>query len=109
MTTTSFGIEYTKVAELKGPLMIIDGVTKVSFDELVEIETVDGEHRLGRVLEVGFGKAIVQVFEGTTGLTITGTKGKFLGKDKEVPGSQELVGRGFDGLGKANGGLPDPI
>src|ERR671918_320079 len=57
MTTTSYGIEYTKVAELKGPLMIVDGVTKVSFDELVEIETVDGEHRLGRVLEVGFGKA----------------------------------------------------
>src|SRR3712207_7430889 len=63
MTATTFGIEYTKVAELKGPLMIIDGVTKVSFDELVEIETVDGERRLGRVLEVGFGKAIVQVLD----------------------------------------------
>ena len=62
MTTTSYGIEYTNVAELKGPLMIIDGVDKASFDELVEIETVDGEHRLGRVLEVGFWKAIVQVF-----------------------------------------------
>jgi V/A-type H+/Na+-transporting ATPase subunit B len=109
MTTTSFGIEYTKVAELKGPLMIIDGVTKVSFDELVEIETVDGEHRLGRVLEVGFGKAIVQVFEGTTGLTITGTKAKFLGKTMEMPVSQELLGRVFDGLGKPNDGLPDPI
>src|ERR687892_524871 len=109
MTTTSYGIEYTKVAELKGPLMIIDGVTKVSFDELVEIETVDGEHRLGRVLEVGFGKAIVQVFEGTTGLTITGTKAKFIGKTMEMPVSQELLGRVFDGLGKPNDGLPDPI
>lgn len=109
MTTTSYGIEYTKVAELKGPLMIIDGVTKVSFDELVEIETVDGEHRLGRVLEVGFGKAIVQVFEGTTGLTITGTKAKFTGKTMEMPVSQELLGRVFDGLGKPNDGLPDPI
>jgi V/A-type H+/Na+-transporting ATPase subunit B len=109
MTTTTFGIEYTKVAELKGPLMIVDGVTKVSFDELVEIETVDGEHRLGRVLEVGFGKAIVQVFEGTTGLTITGTKAKFIGKTMEMPVSQELLGRVFDGLGKPNDGLPDPI
>ena len=109
MATTSYGIEYTKVAELKGPLMIIDGVTKVSFDELVEIETVDGEHRLGRVLEVGFGKAIVQVFEGTTGLTITGTKAKFIGKTMEMPVSQELLGRVFDGLGKPNDGLPDPI
>ena len=80
MTSTSYGIEYTKVAELKGPLMIIDGVTKVSFDELVEIETVDGEHRLGRVLEVGFGKAIVQVFEGTTGLTIKAQKRNLLAR-----------------------------
>jgi V/A-type H+/Na+-transporting ATPase subunit B len=109
LTSTSYGIEYTKVAELKGPLMIIDGVDKVSFDELVEIETVDGEHRLGRVLEVGFGRAIVQVFEGTTGLTITGTKAKFIGKTMEMPVSQELLGRVFDGLGKPNDGLPDPI
>jgi V/A-type H+-transporting ATPase subunit B len=109
MTTTSYGIEYTKVAELKGPLMIIDGVTKVSFDDLVEIEIVDGEYRFGRVLEVGFGKAIVQVFEGTTGLTITGTKAKFIGKTMEMPVSQELLGRVFDGLGKPNDGLPDPI
>ncbi|MDP8905972.1 MAG: V-type ATP synthase subunit B, partial [Thermoproteota archaeon] len=50
--------------------MIVDGITQASFDELVEIETPDGEKRLGRVLEVGHGKAIVQVFEGTTGLAI---------------------------------------
>ena len=89
--------------------MVIDGITKASFDELVEIETADGERRLGKVLEVGFGKAIVQVFEGTTGLTITGTKAKFLGKTMEMPVSQELLGRVFDGLGRPNDGLPDPI
>jgi V/A-type H+-transporting ATPase subunit B len=103
------GVEYTKVAEIKGPLMVIDGITKVSFDELVEIQTVDGERRLGKVLEVGFGKAIVQVFEGTIGLTITGTKAKFLGKTMEMPVSQELLGRVFDGLGRPNDGLPEPI
>jgi len=103
------GVEYTKVAEIKGPLMVIDGITKASFDELVEIETVDGERRLGKVLEVGFGKAIVQVFEGTTGLSITGTKAKFLGKTMEMPVSQELLGRVFDGLGRPNDNLPDPI
>jgi V/A-type H+-transporting ATPase subunit B len=58
----SINIEYTKIAEIKGPLMIVDGITQASFDELVEIETPDGEKRLGRVLEVGHGKAIVQVF-----------------------------------------------
>src|SRR5919112_1596051 len=60
----SASVEYTKVAEIKGPLIIVDGITKASFDELVEIETTEGERRLGRVLEVGHGKAVVQVFEG---------------------------------------------
>src|SRR6185295_1783116 len=72
------------------------------FDELVEIESADGERRLGRVLEVGHGKAVVQVFEGTTGLAISGTKAKFLGRTMAMPVSPELLGR-------ANDGLPDPI
>jgi V/A-type H+-transporting ATPase subunit B len=97
------------VAEIKGPLMIIDGVTKVSFDELVEIETNEGDKRLGKVVEVGNGQAIVQVFEGTTGLAITGTKAKFLGKTMTMPVSQELLGRVFDGLGRPNDGLPEPV
>ncbi|HKG71854.1 MAG TPA: V-type ATP synthase subunit B [Nitrososphaeraceae archaeon] len=105
----SASVEYTKVAEIKGPLIIVDGITKASFDELVEIETTEGERRLGRVLEVGHGKAVVQVFEGTTGLAITGTKAKFLGKTMAMPVSQELLGRVFDGLGRPNDGLPDPI
>jgi V/A-type H+-transporting ATPase subunit B len=92
-----------------GPLMIIDGIPRASFDELVEIETPDKERRLGRVLEVGYGKAVVQVFEGTTGLAISGTKAKFLGKTMQLPVSQELLGRVFDGLGRPNDGLPEPI
>lgn len=109
MSETIVGVEYTNVAEIKGPLMIIDGVTKVSFDELVEIETAEGQRRLGKVLEVGYGKAVVQVFEGTSGLAISGTKAKFLGKTMAMPVSQELLGRVFDGLGRPNDGLPDPI
>jgi V/A-type H+-transporting ATPase subunit B len=89
--------------------MIIDGITKASFDELVEIETSDSDRRLGRVLEVGHGKAVVQVFEGTTGLAISGTKAKFLGRTMAMPVSPELLGRVFDGLGRPNDGLPDPI
>jgi V/A-type H+-transporting ATPase subunit B len=109
LSETIVGVEYTNVAEIKGPLMIIDGVTKVSFDELVEIETAEGQRRLGKVLEVGYGKAVVQVFEGTSGLAISGTKAKFLGKTMAMPVSQELLGRVFDGLGRPNDGLPDPI
>ena len=107
--TTTAGVEYNKVAEIKGPLMIIDGVTKVSFDELVEVETSEGEKRLGRVVEVGYGKAVVQIFEGTTGLAVSGTRAKFLGKTMTMPVSQELLGRVFDGLGRPNDGLPEPI
>lgn len=87
----------------------MDGVTKVAFDELVEVETGDGERRLGRVIEVGLGKAVVQVFEGTTGLSLTDTKVKFLGRALEIPVSLELLGRVFDGLGRPIDGLPAPI
>jgi V/A-type H+-transporting ATPase subunit B len=89
--------------------MVVDGVTQASFDELVEIETSEGEKRLGKVLEVGNGTAVVQVFEGTTGLSIAGTRAKFIGKTMTMPVSQELLGRVFDGLGRPNDGLPDPI
>ena len=109
ITSSSSSFEYTKVAEIKGPIIIVDGITKASFDELVEIETSEGEKRLGRVLEVGNGKAVVQVFEGTSGLAITGTKAKFLGKTMTMPVSNELLGRVFDGLGRPNDGLPEPI
>ncbi len=107
--TLEGGIEYSKIAEIKGPLVIVDGVDKASFDELVEIQTTSGEKRLGKVMEVGFGKAVVQVFEGTTGLSISGTKAKFIGKTMTMPVSAEVLGRVFDGLGRPNDGLPDPI
>lgn len=103
------GVEYSKVAEIKGPLLILDGVTKVAFDELVDIETPTAERRLGRVLEVGRGRAVIQVFEGTTGLSVVGTKTRFLGKTMEVPVSSELLGRVFDGLGRPLDGLPEPV
>jgi len=107
--TLEGGIEYSKIAEIKGPLIIVDGVDKASFDELVEIQTTSGEKRLGKVVEVGFGKAVVQVFEGTTGLSISGTRAKFIGKTMTMPVSAEVLGRVFDGLGRPNDGLPDPI
>ena len=103
------GVQYSKIAEIKGPLVIVDDVANAAFDELVEVETSSGERRLGKVLEVGNGKAIVQVFEGTTGLSISGTNAKFVGKVMEMPVSREVLGRVFDGLGRPKDGLPDPI
>ena len=103
------GVQYSKIAEIKGPLVIVDGVENAAFDELVEIETTEGERRLGKVLEVGNGKAVVQVFEGTTGLSVSGTNAKFVGKVMEMPVSEQVLGRVFDGLGRAKDGLPEPV
>ena len=107
--TTQGGVQYSKIAEIKGPLVIVDGVDNAAFDELVEIETTEGERRLGKVLEVGNGKAVVQVFEGTTGLSVSGTNAKFVGKVMEMPVSEQVLGRVFDGLGRAKDGLPEPV
>ena len=103
------GVQNSKIVEIKGPLVIVDGVDNAAFDELVEIETLDGEKRLGKVLEVGNGKAVVQVFEGTTGLSVSGTNAKFVGKVMEMPVSEQVLGRVFDGLGRAKDGLPEPV
>ena len=105
----STGLEYSKISEIKGPLLIIDGVTGAAFDELVEIETPSNEKRLGRVLEIGGGRAVVQVFEGTTGLSVSETKTRFLGKTMKIPVSDQLLGRVFDGLGRPIDSLPDPV
>jgi len=103
------GIEYTRVSEIKGPLIVLDGVTRAAFDELVEITSPSGGMRLGKVLEVGGGRAIIQVFEGTSGLSIVGTKTRFLGKTMEIPVSSEILGRVFDGIGRPLDNLPEPI
>src|SRR5256712_13089893 len=109
MSKSQGGLEYSKVAEIKGPLLIVDGVEKAAYDELVEIQEPGGGRRLARVLESGFGRAVVQVFEGTSGLSVSGTRAKFLGKTMELPVSDELLGRVFDGLGRPQDGLPDPV
>ncbi len=109
MSTGRSGVEYLSIQEIKGPLMVVGGVSGVGYDELVEVETVDGERRLGRVIEVSEGRAVVQVFEGTQGLGIAGTKARFLGRTMETPVSTEMLGRVFDGLGRPIDGLPDPL
>ena len=91
--TTEGGVQYSKIAEIKGPLVVVDDVENAAFDELVEVETKDGERRLGKVLEVGNGKAIVHVFEGPTGLSISATTAKFVGKVMEMQVSKEVLGR----------------
>jgi len=98
--------EYETIKEVRGPLIIVEKASGVAFDELVEVEMPSGEKRSGRVLEVGMGYAVVQVFEGTTGISTRGTKVRFLGKTMEAPVSETMLGRIFDGLGRPLDGGP---
>ncbi|MBX7338073.1 V-type ATP synthase subunit B [Clostridium chauvoei] len=91
--------EYRTVTEVVGPLMVVEGVEGVKYDELVEVELQTGEKRRGKVLEIQGSKAMVQLFEGSSGINLKGTKAKFLGRPLELGVSEDMLGRIFDGMG----------
>ncbi|MDD1776304.1 MAG: hypothetical protein LUP94_03010, partial [Candidatus Methanomethylicus sp.] len=105
----TLSMEYRGVAKISGPLIFVEGITNVGYYELVEVKTSDNEVRRGRVLEISKNVAVVEVFEGTTGLSTTGTSVKFLGKPLTIPLSTEMLGRVFNGLGEAVDGGPTPF
>lgn len=90
--------EYSGLANVNGPLIIVEGIKDVGYDEMVEITAPDGNKRKGRVLQVSKDNAVVQVFEGTTGLNVNETRVKFLQKPMEIPLSREILGRVFNGV-----------
>jgi V/A-type H+-transporting ATPase subunit B len=89
--------------------MIVEGAANVSYDEVVEIQDSTGRLRRGRVLEVGEKTAVIQVFAGSTGLSIDGTRVRFLGNTLHMPVAEEMLGRIFDGLGSPIDGGPQPL
>jgi len=91
--------EYLTIREVSGPLVLVEEVAGVKYDELIELELPSGEKRKGRVLEVSQDKALVQLFEGSTGVDVTRSKVRFLGKGIELGVSKDILGRAFDGLG----------
>ncbi|MDK2882220.1 MAG: V/A-type H+/Na+-transporting ATPase subunit [Bacillota bacterium] len=92
--------EYRTISEIAGPLMLVQQVAGVKYNELVEIELPDGSIRRGQVLEVSGDTALVQVFEGTTGINPGTAKVRFLGRGLELGVSPDILGRVFDGLGR---------
>ncbi|MDF1514442.1 MAG: V-type ATP synthase subunit B [Anaerolineae bacterium] len=103
------GQEILGVTRVDGPIVVIQGVRGVGYDELVEVMDSKGTQRLGRVLEVGDDIAVVEIFSGTTGLTIEDTSVRFLGRSMRIPVSTEMLGRTFDGLGRPIDGGPQPL
>lgn len=99
--------EYRSVTSVVDPLMTVTGVEGVKYDELVEIELQNGEHRLGQVLEIDGNNAVVQIFEGTSGINLRDTKVRFTGRPLTLNVSEDMVGRTFDGMGRVYDGGPE--
>lgn len=98
-------IEYVGVKEISGSLMVLEGTKDLSYDEIVEVTINDTEKRVGRVIELTEEVAIIQVFEGTDGISSSNTRTKLTGRPLEIPLSKEILGRTLDGLGRPIDGL----
>nr|WP_314930550.1 V-type ATP synthase subunit B [Shuttleworthia satelles] len=92
--------EYRTIEEVAGPLMLVQGVSGVSYNEMGEIELADGSIRRCKVLEIDGSNALVQLFETATGINLSNSKVRFLGKSLELGVSEDMLGRVFDGMGR---------
>ena len=99
--------EYRTIQEVAGPLMLVRGVEGVTYNELGEIELFSGEKRRCKVLEIDGGNALVQLFESSTGINLSNSKVRFLGRSMELGVSEDMLSRVFDGLGRPIDGGPE--
>lgn len=99
------GLQYCGATRIEGPLVVVERIRDVGFDEMVEIVDAGGRPRIGRVLDISDTQAVVQVLEGTSGLSNQTLRVRFLGESFKLPVSRQMLGRVFDGLGRpADGG-----
>lgn len=101
------GIEYLGLKDITGSIVILEGIKNATYEEMVEITLDDGTVRTGRVIEIMDDKAVVQIFEGTTGMSSSNSRTKFTGQSLKIPLSKEIMGRAMNGLGKPIDGLGD--
>ncbi len=98
-------VQILGLKEINGPLVVLDHVTDIGYDEMAELYMEDGSKRLARVVEIQGDKAVLQVFEGTNGISLTNTRTSFQGHPMEMPLSTEVLGRIFNGAGTPIDGL----
>ena len=103
------GQEVVGASRINGPILVVENAGAIGFDEVVEVVDSNGELRRGRVLEVGEKMAVIEVFSGTSGLSIDGTNVRFMGGTLKIPVAEEMLGRVFDGLGNPIDGGPQPL
>ncbi len=106
---TDHGLRYRGVSRIDGPLVFVERVRNVGFDEVVHITDPAGQDRVGRVLDVSEDRAVIQVLEGTDGLSNRDTQVRFLGEGFRLPVSGDMLGRVFDGLGRPMDDGPAPL
>lgn len=98
-------IQYLGLKDVNGPLIALEGVKGAAYDEIATIRLEDGTERTGRVVQMEGDKVILQVFEGTKGISLKNTKTIFSGRPLEMPLAQEMLGRVFSGAGRPIDGL----
>ena len=98
-------LEHIGLSQINGSLVVLDGVKGVQYDEMAELHLDDGSTRVGRVVEVEGDRCIIQVFEGTRGVSMVNTRTRLSGHPMELPLSPEILGRVFDGLGRPIDGM----
>ncbi|MBQ8000691.1 MAG: V-type ATP synthase subunit B [Ruminococcus sp.] len=99
--------EYRTIQEVAGPLMLVQGVEGVSYNELGEIELASGQIRRCKVLEINGTDALVQLFDSAAGINLSDSKVRFLGRSMELAVSHDMLSRVFDGMGRPVDGGPD--
>jgi len=92
-------VKYLKIDKAEGPLLVMDEVKDAVYDEIVDIEISGKEHRIGKVVQINRGKVIIQVFQGTSGISLNDVSVIFSGKPMEISLSKEILGRVFNGMG----------
>ena len=102
-------VQYVGLQRMEGPLIFISGVRGAGYDELVEVRDEEGRERLGTVLEISGDTAVVQVLEGTSGLSNMRTRVRFTGRPLSIRVGRQMLGRSFDGLGRPVDGGPDVL
>ncbi len=100
-------IEYMGLNNIDGPLAVIDGLKDASYEELVTMSLPDGTKRLGKIVALEGERAVIQVFEGTSGLSLVNTRTRLMGKPMTLALSREILGRTFDGVGRPIDSLGD--
>ena len=102
-------IEYLGLSAINGHLVVLEGVQNAAYDEIVEMTVGGKEKKLGRIIEVYKGKAIIQVFEGTEGMALRNTHTRLTGHPMEIAVSESMLGRTFNGIGEPIDGLGDIV